>query len=124
MNFTHFSLTSLGLILLWLSFSLLHNHCCIEMMEIDIYCISCLRYAKLTVTREKEVCPPVMLFCPLHCHSPDTQSVSLESSALIPKKQGSHFLQFYLFDDSLMNVTPAQGKGQNHMIWDFSFDGK
>lgn len=123
MNVTHFNLTSLGLIVLWLSFSLLHNHSCIEMVEIGIYCTSCLKYAKLTVTREKRVCLPVMLFCPLLCHSPDTQSMSLESSALILKAQGSHFLYVYLFDDSLVNVTPAQGKGQMHMIGDFSFNG-
>lgn len=55
MDVSPFNLTSLGLILLWLSFSLLHNHSCIEIMEIDIYYISCLRYAKLTVTGEKSM---------------------------------------------------------------------
>ena len=42
--------------------------------------------------------------------------MTLESSAPTLKYQVPHFLQVYLYDDSLMNVTPAQGKGQKHMI--------
>lgn len=56
---------------------------------------------------------PVMIFCPV---TPLTESMSLKRSALLLGKKESNFLEVYLFDGSLIDVTPGQGKGQKYMI--------
>lgn len=51
--------------------------------------------------------------------------MSLKSSALILRKKVSFaFCASLLFDGSLIDVIPAQGKRQKHMIWYFFFYGK
>lgn len=110
--------------LLWLSLSLLHSHCCIEKMEIDLRYIT-LGIPALGIQNQQL---PEKGEDVLSCHLPSPLSLpwcttSLESSALILTTQGSNFLQACLFEDSQLSVTPAQGKGQKHMIWDFSFNG-